>query len=538
MRANDEIDCSSDDDNVFFNSDDEIIEKMIENAVNEEKAENRIEEVSRRVNRKDYSRGPKLRRGDDPWNSNYWLLNLADPRVSDPTSRSGKKFRRDFRIPHIIFLEIIEMLKSTRDEYGNSEPIFNYPKRLICGIVSIPLEIKVLCALRTLASGLKFKDAAELSGYMSESSANLFFKQFNRLFRQHFAPLYIQILQGTDFEDAMHQYAMLGLPGCVGSIDATFVPWDKCSANLTNVCNGDKGSFSSTDNLVLQYNIIDLIMDIYIIFHYIGLGLLFEAVVTHSKQVVSVEGSYYATVNDKNTVKYSRFIGELNNKEIYRDISYKVRTGMRDDEFIELSDCYVIADGGYLEQPATIAGYSGVSTDPVKFKFTDWVASVRKDVESFLGILKKRFIFFKNPITLQSRIDIDNAFYTACIIHNMILKHDGLDKLWLDDRNMMPHDEDYPDDENVQDDMSSYIPRIHDDATFVPRYVHMLIPHYELSGGDCMKMEYEKLQKLLANHLQVMYRLGELRWSKSRKEIKLIFNDGPRENFPDAGDLE
>ena len=40
----------------------------------------------------------------------------------------------------------------------------------------------------------------------------------------------------------MKQYSMLGLPGCVGSIDATFVPWDSCSANLANLCNGDKST--------------------------------------------------------------------------------------------------------------------------------------------------------------------------------------------------------------------------------------------------------------------------------------------------------
>lgn len=57
-----------------------------------------------------------------------------------------------------------------------------------------------------------------------------------------------------------------------------------------------------------------------------------------------------------------------------------------------------------------ITGYPGVSSVPLK-----------------------RFLFFKNPITLQNLEDIDTAFYTACIINNLILKHDSLDKLWLDD---------------------------------------------------------------------------------------------------------
>ena len=152
-------------------------------------------------------------------------------------------------------------------------------------------------------------------------------------------------------------------------------------------------------------------------FYSVGMGLLFEVVVTHSKQVISVKGSYYSTVNDKNSVKCSNFISDLNNKDIYKDISYKVKTGLKEQDFVEISNCYVIADGGYLEWPATITGFPGISSDPAEYKFTDWVASVRKDVESFFGILKKRFVFFKNPITLQSIEDIDNAFYTACINH-------------------------------------------------------------------------------------------------------------------------
>ena len=63
-------------------------------------------------------------------------------------------------------------------------------------------------------------------------------------------------------------------------------------------------------------------------------------------------------------------------------------------------------------------------------KFTDWVASVRKDVECFFGILKQRFRYLKNPIGLHKKEDVDNVVKTCVLLHNMILKFDGLDKLW------------------------------------------------------------------------------------------------------------
>ena len=97
----------------------------------------------------DYSRSKKRLKSTDPWSANFWLQTLTDPTIKDPFSRSGKKFRRDFRIPYIIFEEILTMLKHT------GERPFNYSEVTIGGKPSIPLELKVLCALRTLRSGLK-----------------------------------------------------------------------------------------------------------------------------------------------------------------------------------------------------------------------------------------------------------------------------------------------------------------------------------------------------------------------------------------------
>jgi hypothetical protein len=60
----------------------------------------------------------------------------------------------------------------------------------------------------------------------------------------------------------------------------------------------------------------------------------------------------------------------------------------------------------------------------------DWIASVRKDVECFFGILKGRWRYFKTPSTTQTHGSVDYAMRVACIINNIILRHDGLDRLW------------------------------------------------------------------------------------------------------------
>ena len=64
--------------------------------------------------------------------------------------------------------------------------------------------------------------------------------------------------------------------------------------------------------------------------------------------------------------------------------------------------------------------------------FSKHLESVRKDVECFFGILKGRFRILKLPILFRSRERIDNAFFTCCILHNMLHAFDGLDVLEAD----------------------------------------------------------------------------------------------------------
>ena len=175
------------------------------------------------------------------------------------------------------------------------EEEFNYNDTDCIGQPSIPLELKVLTCLRILASGVKFQEAIEMNGFQSYSSANKFFKDFCRLFRSHYEKEFIKPLEGDDLIRCLTEYARMGLPGCVGSMDATFVAWEKTNKNLRNVCDGDK-----------------------------GVGLLYNTVVTHFKKVVAVEGSYYSTINDKISVKYSDYVNALEMQQIYKDVSYKI----------------------------------------------------------------------------------------------------------------------------------------------------------------------------------------------------------------------
>ncbi len=58
--------------------------------------------------------------------------------------------------------------------------------------------------------------------------------------------------------------------------------------------------------------------------------------------------------------------------------------------------------------------------------FSKKVESVRKEIEGVCGILKVRFRFRKTFSLLRRQDFIDNnAFVTCCILHNILLRHDG-----------------------------------------------------------------------------------------------------------------
>ena len=50
-------------------------------------------------------------------------------------------------------------------------------------------------------------------------------------------------------------------------------------------------------------------------------------------------------------------------------------------------------------------------------------------MECIFGILKKRFLFLKNPIRLHDPKQIERIMVTCAVIHNLLHEYDGVDDL-------------------------------------------------------------------------------------------------------------
>jgi len=274
-------------------------------------------------------------------------------------------------------------------------------------------------------------------------------------------------------------------------------------------------------------------------------GLLYEVIVTHEKLILYVGGPWPATINDKISVKYSEFLENMKSKLIGRGIKYKLRTGPGQNDFVELSCLFLIADGGYLEWPEIMCGY-GQSSDPLKYRFTDWIASIRKDVECLFGILKIRFFYLKRPSYVKTAGLMRAIFVTCCILNNMILRHDGLNNLWESEANWECYNwegmgaDEVTEDENPEPVDPCMPERYNPDEIQLTRLEELPQINYH-PASDQIETNFHTLRDYLAKHLFYTYAAGFLRWPKVRKnciEKNVDLNELVRIYFPGAGDLD
>ena len=88
-----------------------------------------------------------------------------------------------------------------------------------------------------------------------------------------------------------------------------------------------------------------------------------------------------------------------------------------------------MVDNGYLAWPTTIP-LSKVPVNGRGIRFSDWLESMRKDVECTFGILKGRWRILKTGIRLHGVEACDKIWGTCCALHNWLLEVDGLDDRW------------------------------------------------------------------------------------------------------------
>ena len=267
-----------------------------------------------------------------------------------------------------------------------------------------PLELLALTALRHLGQGWAFDDLSEQTA-ISEEVIRVFFHKFIEwgntvLFCRHAtAPrdLPTVMTQECEFREA-------GLPGCVGSIDATQVALEKCSFRLHQAHLTQKLPYAARTHTIVG---------------------------NHRRCILSTTQGHPARWNDKSLVKFDPFVMGLRRGTTLQDLTFELCDCDDDDNVtkVKCRGAWLLVDNGCHQWSVTIPPIK-TTTLRTEIRFSQWLESMRKDVECTFGMLKGRWRVLKAGICLFKLKDADRIWKTCCALHNMLLEADGLDDKW------------------------------------------------------------------------------------------------------------
>ena len=152
------------------------------------------------------------------YSNTNWGKFIRDPLIKVPTSSKGLLFRRRFRVPFALFEYILQLCEDSN--------VFEVKCKQH---ILIPIEIKLLICLRIMERGEALDSIAEFFE-VSEPYCSTIFHKFIKNFRNNYEGQFIKLSKGNDLAKIMKEYALLGLPGTIGSVDVTHVQLDKCNA--------------------------------------------------------------------------------------------------------------------------------------------------------------------------------------------------------------------------------------------------------------------------------------------------------------------
>ena len=412
-------------------------------------------------------------------------------------SRDGKLFRRRFRVPYSVFCSLVTKCIEKKIFGENSLKETDIANRSVC-----PIEIKLLAVLRILGRNWNFDDIAEAT-LMGETTARRSFHTFCENFVGEFYSTYVYRPTGEKLYKVMKVFELMGLPGCIGSTDCVHLKWDRCPVGLAQLCSGKEGYPT----------------------------LAYSCTVDHHHRILASTSSYWGAKNDKTIVRGDTYITDVREKKVHADVEYSVYVN---GVLKPVKGVYYICDGGYHKWTCMMnpMKHTAIRSDRL---WSEWLESTRKDVECTFGGLKSRWRFLRNGIVLQDQHSIDNAFFTCCILHNMILEDDGLDCRWEKDVdweaiNPQPTNSDEGFDEGdgpvISNQEMLINRRVSDYIT--PRDITV---EEEIALGNDFEEEWDNgfdaKRKLLIDHFIYAYNLGLVKWpSKFPEEKKQIYDKG------------
>ena len=342
----------------------------------------------------------------------------------------------------------------------------------------------------------------------NRSTINTIFKDFLSGCVEHLYEKYVHKPTSEELQEIRKMYESLGLHGCIGSMDVTHVVWHRCPKVWKVVCSGKEKTPT----------------------------LAFQVIVDHKRRVYHISHWFYGSYNDKTITRHDSLPTHIWEGTAYPNICFYLRT--ETGEICKFQGCYVLVDGGYQ----LVSGFINPMNDRLgvaEIRWSEWVESVRKDVECFFGILKIRWRFLRNPIVYQDAEVVSNAFKVgknikfkyfvlfvniykkyknnnyyiiASMLHNMILDYDqyyDIDWERINPDEDEPVDNEYVDDLLIEQEMDDVMDNTHEIGIDTQDDIEDAIPWQPNS-----LQSYECLRTALVKNFSYLYQRGLVCWPK------------------------
>ena len=171
--------------------------------------------------------------------------------------------------------------------------------------------------------------------------------------------------------------------------------------------------------------------------------------VNHRRRILGTTKGHPAWFNDKSLILFDDFVQMVRNDRFETSHTFTLKDFDSNGNIIDVKyrGCYLLVDNGYLSWSCTVPPLKEC-TRRSEARFSEWVESLRKDVECIFGIVKCRWRILKTGIRLHSILNCDRIWLTCLALHNALLDVDGLSNKWDDgvpsDYQLHNNDEDVP----------------------------------------------------------------------------------------------
>ena len=251
----------------------------------------------------------------------------------------------------------------------------------------------------------------------------------------------------------------------------------------------------------------------------------YNVTTSHERQILHTTKGHPSTYNDKSIINSDCFYKDVKDGTLLKNKNFTLFEYDSNKNIMEAhyNGGWLMVDNGYLDWSCTIPPMKR-SLSYKFIRFSEWLESMRKNVECTFGIMKRRFGILKSGIRLFEVESCDELFLTCCALHNLLLFHDDNDEWDLENNdnicssfnnNFALSRLENPGIENNTSRGKSQ--RIDEKLTAKDNYN---IKNATVNGTRViLKLSFETFYKLLVQHFHIRFEKKSIQWPKNFKIV-------------------